>query len=199
VRYRFLDFELDPDRLELCRNGRAVSLPSKPRQLLLHLLQRHPSAVSRRELIDSLWPDVRVTPDSLESAVHRLRRALGERGRAARIVRTVRAHGYVIGVDVHASPARGATGPRGDGEWPQDTDISGLRARLLSMQSSGARIRQLLPTGRIREIEIELAGLQRELDAALGMTSDAGEEASPPATPLPGAACGPGPGSRGSR
>jgi tetratricopeptide (TPR) repeat protein len=73
-----------------------VRVAPKPLGVLVHLARRHPASVSRRELLRSLWPGVRVTRASLSRAVRGARRALGESAGDGSVVRTVRGRGYAL-------------------------------------------------------------------------------------------------------
>jgi DNA-binding winged helix-turn-helix (wHTH) protein/predicted ATPase len=92
VRVRFAEFSYDSGARELSRGGSAVPLPKLAFDLLGLLLQERPRVVSRRELLDRLWPDRVVSDAAIASVVRDLRAALGETGRATRLIRT--AHGY---------------------------------------------------------------------------------------------------------
>jgi DNA-binding winged helix-turn-helix (wHTH) protein len=52
--HQFGDFELDPSRFELRRNDRVVKLERIPMELLILLLERQGSVVSRQEIVDRL-------------------------------------------------------------------------------------------------------------------------------------------------
>ncbi len=100
MRYRFGGFEADPEAFELRRSGAAVALAPLPMKLLLHLLERHPAAPTREELMQTLWPDTAVSDASLAQAVRAVRSALADAGGADDVIRTVRGRGFKIGVPV---------------------------------------------------------------------------------------------------
>jgi DNA-binding winged helix-turn-helix (wHTH) protein len=52
--HQFGDFELDPSRFELRRNDRVVKLERIPMEMLILLLERQGSVVSRQEIVDRL-------------------------------------------------------------------------------------------------------------------------------------------------
>lgn len=110
MRYRFGEYEADADRFELRRAGERVPLEPTPLRLLLYLLERHPSAPSKEELLDAVWPDAVVGDAVLTRAARAIRTALGEQAGDAGILQTVRGRGFRIGVAVEAlgSPAAGA-------------------------------------------------------------------------------------------
>jgi class 3 adenylate cyclase len=114
VRYLFGDYEVDSGRFLLLRGGRPVPVEPKPLELLIRLLERHPDAVRKDELLDALWPGTTVTEGSLTRAVGEVRRALRERAGAPGAIRTVRGRGYAIGLDVRIAGDPEATRPAPD-------------------------------------------------------------------------------------
>ncbi len=117
MRFRFGEFEVDEDRFELRQRGEPVTIEPKPLRVLLYLLERHPSAPERQELLDALWPDAVVGEAVLSRAVRAARVALGEDARDGKIIRTVRGRGFRIGVDVERL---GSTGSATGAEAPSD-------------------------------------------------------------------------------
>src|SRR6516225_3688015 len=93
---RFGIFELDPRRGELRRNGAKVRLQEQPLQILLTLLGRPGELVTRDELRGRLWPDDTFVDfdHSINTAVRRLRDALGDSAENPRFVETVARRGY---------------------------------------------------------------------------------------------------------
>ena len=82
--------------MELRRSGRKVSVQEKPVQLLAILLQRPGQLFSRAELRQRLWPaDTFVDFEhSLNTAVRKLREALGDHAAQPEFIETVSHHGY---------------------------------------------------------------------------------------------------------
>ena len=77
---KFKEFELDRDRYELRRNGRAVKLEKLPMELLILLVTNKGRLVTRLEIIGCLWGS-EVFIDSehgINTAVRKLRQALGD-------------------------------------------------------------------------------------------------------------------------
>ena len=62
--------------------------------LLVLLVERRNEAVSRGEILDTVWSDVVVTDGALSQAVRILRRTLGDDPREPTFIRTVQRHGY---------------------------------------------------------------------------------------------------------
>jgi DNA-binding winged helix-turn-helix (wHTH) protein/tetratricopeptide (TPR) repeat protein len=80
---------------ELLRNGSRIRLQSQPLQILEELLAHPGELVTREQLIARLWPKGVVDYDTaLNSAVRRLRTALGDRAEAPRYIETIPRRGY---------------------------------------------------------------------------------------------------------
>ena len=96
AKVRFDVFEVDFRAGELRKDGKRVKLQEQPFRVLSLLLERAGDAVSREELRHRLWPaDTFVDFDhGLNSAVARLREALGDSADSPRFVETVSKRGY---------------------------------------------------------------------------------------------------------
>jgi cholera toxin transcriptional activator len=95
-RYRFGVFEVDSTTGELRRKGVRVKLPSQPFQVLLMLLERPGEMLTREEICRALWPDGTFVDfeHGMNSAVNRLREALGDQASNPRFVETLARRGY---------------------------------------------------------------------------------------------------------
>jgi Tol biopolymer transport system component/DNA-binding winged helix-turn-helix (wHTH) protein len=93
---RFALFELDLDARELRKSGVKIKLQEQPFQILAMLLKRPGEIVTREELQKRLWPqDTFVDFDlSLNSAVKKLRQALGDDSANPRFIETLYRRGY---------------------------------------------------------------------------------------------------------
>jgi DNA-binding winged helix-turn-helix (wHTH) protein/predicted ATPase len=133
---RFGEFALDPQAMQLRRAGEVIEL--QPRTFeLLHLLVSTPGKMfSREEIEAALWPDVKVTEDSLTQAVRRVRVALGDETRSPRFVETVPRRGYrwiapLVSED-RVRPAALPVLPRpDDGFFGRQAELAQLQALLL--------------------------------------------------------------------
>ncbi len=97
--YRFDAFLLDVARGTLHGPGDAV-LEVRPKAFaLLRFLVENPGKLhSRADLLETLWPDVVVTDDSLTQCISDLRHAFGDR--APHILKTVPRRGYALTAEV---------------------------------------------------------------------------------------------------
>jgi len=119
---RFGVFELDLAAGELRKGGAKLRLQEQPFQVLALLLERAGDVVTREELRLKLWPaDTFVDFDhSLNTAVNKLREALGDSASSPRYIETMARRGYrfiapvqtdahQIGSDVEVSSAGNLT------------------------------------------------------------------------------------------
>ncbi|SPF47409.1 Lysine decarboxylase transcriptional regulator, CadC [Candidatus Sulfotelmatobacter kueseliae] len=111
---RFGVFELDLNAGELRKSGVKLRLQGQPFQVLTLLLERAGNVVTREELQQQLWPsDTFVDFDhSLNTAIKKVREALGDSATSPRYVETLARRGYRFIAPVetngwfdHASPA----------------------------------------------------------------------------------------------
>src|ERR1051325_383008 len=93
---RFGVFELDLSAGELRKNGAKLRLQGQPFQVLALLLERAGEVVTREELQQKLWPsDTFVDFDhSLNTAINKVREALGASASSPRYVETLARRGY---------------------------------------------------------------------------------------------------------
>src|SRR5687767_7062176 len=109
------DCTLDLRTGELLRDGAPVPLQRRSFQVLVALVSRPGQLVTRDELCRLLWPDGTVVEfdNNLNSAVNKLRRALGDSAEAPRIVETLPGRGYRLLVAVSQLPPAGAANDPG--------------------------------------------------------------------------------------
>jgi cholera toxin transcriptional activator len=93
---RFGIFEVDLAARELRKKGRRVRLQEQPFQMLALLLERPGEVVTREELRQKLWPaDTFVDFDhSLNTAIKKVREALGDSAASPLFVETLARRGY---------------------------------------------------------------------------------------------------------
>ncbi len=100
----FGQFEARVDSGKLLHHTREVKLQDQPFRLLVALVERQGSVVSRQELKDSLWPNGTVEFDkSLDVAMAKLRHALNDDSSSPRFIETLPKRGYRFIAPVTAS------------------------------------------------------------------------------------------------
>src|SRR5687768_10501565 len=109
---RFGVFEANFRSGELRKNGNRIKLQEKPLQVLSVLVEQPGELVGREELQKRLWPsDVFVDFDNgLNTAVNKLREALGDSADSPRFIETVPRRGYrfIAGIEVVTESAAAA-------------------------------------------------------------------------------------------
>ena len=94
-RLRFGDFEVDLEAGELRKAGVKQKFGGQPFQVLTILLKSPGEVVTREELQKSLWPDTFVDVDhNLNTAINKIREALGDSAETPRYVETLPRRGY---------------------------------------------------------------------------------------------------------
>jgi DNA-binding winged helix-turn-helix (wHTH) protein len=109
ARYRFGVFEADTTTGELRRQGLRVKLHAQPLQLLFLLLQRPGELLTREEISRELWPEGTFVDyeHGVNSAVNRIREALGDKASSPRFIETLARRGYRFVAPVERIVAEG--------------------------------------------------------------------------------------------
>src|SRR5579862_4832073 len=92
--YAFEDCQLDLGAHELTRAGRPVPLERQVFALLELLVENRERLVTRDEIIERIWGGRIVSEAALSSRIKSARAAIGDDGRAQRLVRTHHGVGY---------------------------------------------------------------------------------------------------------
>jgi len=114
---RFADFAVDARAGELFRRGKKIKLQHQPMQVLLALLEKPGQIVTRDELRQKIWPaDTFVDFEhSLNTAIKKLRLALGDQATNSKFVETLPRRGYRLLAEVQVTDetpvARGVSSP----------------------------------------------------------------------------------------
>jgi Tol biopolymer transport system component/DNA-binding winged helix-turn-helix (wHTH) protein len=130
--YRFGDFELDTTERVLRQKGKILPLSPKALQALELLLRNSGKVVSRKDMLERLWPDVIVEDSNLTVTISMLRRALGDSETGEDFIKTVPKLGYRFVPQVKTS----------------------LNGRSLSETFSSMEIVRLTHAGRILDVAI---------------------------------------------
>ena len=95
-RYRFGAYEADAATGELRRQGLRIKLNARPFQVLLMLIERPGQLLTREEISSELWPDGTFVDyeHGVNSAVNRIREALGDTAGNPRFIETLARRGY---------------------------------------------------------------------------------------------------------
>jgi cholera toxin transcriptional activator len=112
-RYRFGAFEADASTGELRRQGIRVKLNAQPFQVLLMLLEHPGEVLTREEIARTLWSDGTFVDydHGVNSAVNRIREALGDAATSPRFVETLARRGYRFVAPVESIATESAPSP----------------------------------------------------------------------------------------
>jgi TolB-like protein/DNA-binding winged helix-turn-helix (wHTH) protein len=111
---RFAEFVLDFSRRELRRDGRSVNLQNIPFQLLTLLVMKRGQLLTREEIVEAIWGKGRFldAEHGINTAVRKLRQALGEDPEHPRFIQTVVGKGYrfIAPMDIPGEAAKAGNG-----------------------------------------------------------------------------------------
>ncbi len=110
-RFRFGDFELDPEHGVLLCRGTVAKLQPQPFHVLRHLLTRAPAVVSREELGDAVWGERGVHVDldqSLSYCIRQIRQVLADSASVPMYIETLPRQGYRFIGALHGEAMSGA-------------------------------------------------------------------------------------------
>jgi TolB-like protein len=91
--FLFENYCLDADRRELKRGSELVAIGPKVFDLLLYLVRNRHQLVTRDELLQAVWRGRIVSESTLTSHINAVRTAIGDTGKAQRLIRTVSRRG----------------------------------------------------------------------------------------------------------
>lgn len=128
ARYRFGVFEADAATGELRKQGLRVKLNVQPFQVLLMLLARPREVLTREEICRELWPDGTFVDyeHGVNSAVNRIREALGDKARNPRFIETLARRGYRFVAPVQLVSDGGASAAEEQPLVPEETTTEWL-------------------------------------------------------------------------
>ncbi|MCC6395173.1 MAG: PD40 domain-containing protein [Bryobacterales bacterium] len=128
IRLRFGGFEVDLAKGELRKHGVRIPLQAQPFHILTILLERQGEVVPREELRERIWPsDTFVEFEhSLNTAINKLRRGLGDSADAPRFIETVPKRGYRFAGTVEPVVSEPKQAPRSTLPWIAVLAVSAL-------------------------------------------------------------------------
>lgn len=98
--YSFAEFQLDPTKRVLLKEGQPVQLNQKALELLLVLMERRGEVLSKQDLLDTVWPEQIVEENNLTVQISALRKALGEKKGVKNFIVTIPGRGYSFVAEV---------------------------------------------------------------------------------------------------
>jgi len=110
VVYEFGPFRLEVREHRLVREGRSVPLTGKAFETLRALVERHGTLVSKRDLMNAVWPETMVEENNLDRNISALRKALGEKSTGRQYIETVPRVGYRFIASLSETPREDLAG-----------------------------------------------------------------------------------------
>ncbi|HYI97477.1 MAG TPA: winged helix-turn-helix domain-containing protein [Bryobacteraceae bacterium] len=92
--FQFDDVEVRPSTFEVLKAGRVLALEPKAIRVLMYLIENRDRAVSKEEILTTVWEGSAVTDNALTRIVAQLRRELGDDARSPRYIQTIPTLGY---------------------------------------------------------------------------------------------------------
>jgi DNA-binding winged helix-turn-helix (wHTH) protein len=92
--YTFGDYELDTTLYELRAAGAPCQLELRVFNVLAYLVQHRAHVVTREELVDHLWPGLRISDTLLNTYIMEARKAVGDSGQVQQVIKTLHGRGY---------------------------------------------------------------------------------------------------------
>jgi transcriptional activator of cad operon len=141
-------WRVNPTSGQISRDGQTARVEARTMRLLMCLAEHAGEIVSVDDLLNQIWPEVHVSPDSVYQAVTSLRRLLGDDPKDPTYIETVPRLGYRMVATV--SPwmdqpiAQTGSSPASDSQHPapatSDAASPGARRRVGFMWAAGAAI-----------------------------------------------------------
>jgi TolB-like protein/DNA-binding winged helix-turn-helix (wHTH) protein/Tfp pilus assembly protein PilF len=141
------EWSVDPALGEISSGGRVTKLDPLTMRLLVYLAANSGRVVALQELLDAVWPNVVVTPQSVYNTVAHLRRTLGDLAEAPTYIENIPRKGYrlIARVDnrlverrASAAPSAAALPVSPATPNPPVGVGRGLRARLIAPRTLAA-------------------------------------------------------------
>src|ERR1700693_408814 len=134
----FEDFDLDTRNYRLRRSGQDVKLERIPLELLLLLADRAGDVVTREEIAERLWgKGVQLdTENAINTAIRKIRLALGDDPVQPRFVQTVTGKGYRFIARISDSAQSTVVTPKGPEDGVAHSEPRGSRRRAVLVTGS---------------------------------------------------------------
>jgi predicted ATPase/DNA-binding winged helix-turn-helix (wHTH) protein len=179
--YEFGDFKLDVARGCVLKAGEEVKLRPKVYEALKYLIENPGRLISKKEMIEAVWPDSFVTDDSLVQCMVELRRALDDHTQD--LLKTVPRRGYLFTADVTqtsviSDPAAADPAPLTERHDPllpkvirKHFDLPTPRTSLIGREQQVTEATQLLLRPNIRVLSLTGAGGSGKTRLALAVAA----------------------------
>ncbi len=123
------DWTVNPSTGQLTRDGQTVHLTPRAMDLLRVLADHAGEVVGPDELMNAVWVDIQVTPETLYQAIGAIRRALGDDSHRPKYLETIPKRGYRLVAKVRYESDSGSGGVKLPArQWLSMSRSAGARA-----------------------------------------------------------------------
>jgi predicted ATPase/DNA-binding winged helix-turn-helix (wHTH) protein len=143
----FGPFRLVASERLLTREGARVELGARALDILIALVSRPNEAISKKDLLAQVWPDVTVEESSLRFHIAGLRKALGDGQNGARYITTLAGRGYCFVAPIAHSSGRDNVGAAVVDAFPHG-NLPSRPTRMVGRDDDVLRLSALLTAGR---------------------------------------------------
>lgn len=105
-------FHVDMRRSQIINQNAIVSMEPKVLKVLLVLAEHQGKVVTQKDLLDKVWPNIEVAPNTLQRCITQLRKALDDNAREQRVIATHPRVGYSLLASVN---------------WPAETPLVNIQ------------------------------------------------------------------------
>ena len=99
-RYWIGGFYVDVSRNQITHNKQVQTLPPKALEVLTYLAKHKGEVVSQEDLLNYVWKETVVSPNTLQRCIAQLRKAFGDSGKAQGFIKTHAKKGYSLEADI---------------------------------------------------------------------------------------------------
>ena len=93
-------FFIDLSRNQITQNEQSQTIAPKALEVLTYLAKNKGKVISHDELLDKVWQDTSVSPNTLQKSIAQLRKILGDDGKVQVYIKTHTKKGYSLECDV---------------------------------------------------------------------------------------------------
>ena len=108
--YKFGEFQLDQNRHELRRGDQTIAIEPQVYDLIHLIVSKQGELVTRDEMIEVVWGGRIVSESAISARIASARKALGDDGKAQRIIQTVSRRGLRLNMPVAVAGEADASG-----------------------------------------------------------------------------------------
>lgn len=108
--FRVGEWLVEPDLNTIQRAGKRISIEPKVIEVLVYLAEHHGEVLSKRQIMQAVWPDTFVSEEVLRYSISEIRKAFNDDARNPRIIQTIARRGYRLVAQVSGTSAPDSRG-----------------------------------------------------------------------------------------